>query len=83
MPRLTLRGNEHKPRNIAKEYRALFLYKAPAKGITLQENEETFKSDFFFLSPLRNFIDKRVKGAEIIERIVIKDELAAWGDTIL
>lgn len=47
MPRLTLRGNEHKPRNVAKECRALFLYKAPAKGITLQENEETFESDFF------------------------------------
>lgn len=53
MPRLTSRGNEHKLRNVAKEYIALFLYKAPAKGITLQENEEAFELDVFSCSTER------------------------------
>lgn len=47
MPRLTSHGNEHELRNVAKEYIALFLYKAPAKGITSQKNEEAFELDIF------------------------------------
>lgn len=49
MPRLTPSDNEHKLKNVAEEYIALFLYKASTKGITLQDNELAFELDVFFL----------------------------------
>lgn len=49
IPRLAASDKEHKLKNVAKEYFAFFLYKNPAKGITLYDNEQVFKLDVFFL----------------------------------
>lgn len=69
MPRLTSRGNEHKLRNVAKEYIAFFLYKAPPKGITLQENEEAFELDGFFLQHWENALTRGLRGLISLEEI--------------
>lgn len=74
MARLAPSDNEHKLRNVAKEYIAIFLYKASAKGITLQDNEEAFELDAFFLAALRKNSDKRGGVAEIIGKNCVREE---------
>lgn len=82
-PSLAPSDNEYKPRNVAKEYVVLFLYKA--KGIILKDNEKAFELDFFFSCSTEGMHWQEGWGSwspwkELYKRI--QDEITACGDII-